>query len=193
MPLTRTPLGRRRAPPARKTKRAPRTPCQNCQKTPGHLAARRLLDRGCDAMRRRRASERRWTPREKQDRDGFWATARRRGRRKKARPPVGAEACESARSQLPEKCLSATIYLSLPNTANRPICGAESLGFAGLRRWGQQSQRTQHGGGGRGFVFSCLNREAESRSDGSFLQKAVSEDNLSLAEAATWRSSGEYL
>ena len=33
MPLTRTPLGRRRAPPARKTKRAPGTHCQNCQNT----------------------------------------------------------------------------------------------------------------------------------------------------------------
>ena len=29
--------------------------------------------------------------------------------------------------------------------------------------------------------------------NGSFLQKAVSEANLSLAEAATWRSPGEYL
>jgi hypothetical protein len=88
------------------------------------------------------------------------------------------------------------VSIFTPNTPN-PFCGPESLGFAGLRRWGQQSQRTPNEPNTAAHDVSSfspvLTANLKAIANGSFLQKAVSEDNLSLAEAATWRSSGEYL
>ena len=117
------PLRRRRAPTARKTKRAPWTPCQNCQKTPGHLAARRLLDRGPDAMRRRRASERRWTPCEKQDRWGLGDGAAQRSPKESAPPRWGGGL--RVRTSPPRNV--SLLRFDLPNTVKPSHCGAEAL------------------------------------------------------------------
>ena len=171
------------------------THCQNCQNTrpPRHPSVAQLgttgrgrggAPKGAGRHARSRAEVR------------FGSKARRRGRRKRVPRPPGRR--PPARFQIPEKCLP-TRYLSIftPNTPNRAFCGPESLGFAGLRRWRQQSQRTRNAPNTAAHDVSSfspvLTANLKAIANGSFLQKAVSEDNLSLAEAATWRSSGEYL
>ena len=123
---------------------------------------------------------------------GFGPTARREVAESESQPAEAkvSRALPNSREMSPYE-----VSVFTPNTPTAPFVGLKALVLAFAVGGSNPSPPNEPNTAAHDVSsFSpVLTANLKAIANGSFLQKAISEDNLSLAEAATWRSSGEYL